>query len=104
MTYMHCPRCTDKALKITKVKEIEIDYCPKCRGIWLDHGELNHIIERSKIKPAKSEKTAVQKSTSLSSKLPKIKTKKSKSLFSGVADFFEDIVETIGEGGDSGDD
>lgn len=26
---------------------IEIDYCPKCRGIWLDRGELEKIIERS---------------------------------------------------------
>jgi Zn-finger nucleic acid-binding protein len=26
---------------------IEIDYCPKCRGIWLDRGELDKIIERS---------------------------------------------------------
>lgn len=26
---------------------IEIDYCPKCRGVWLDRGELDKIIERS---------------------------------------------------------
>jgi Zn-finger nucleic acid-binding protein len=26
---------------------IEIDYCPQCRGIWLDRGELDKIIERS---------------------------------------------------------
>ncbi|WP_257827053.1 TFIIB-type zinc ribbon-containing protein, partial [Campylobacter jejuni] len=26
---------------------VEIDYCPKCRGVWLDRGELDKIIERS---------------------------------------------------------
>jgi len=27
---------------------VEIDYCPQCRGVWLDRGELDKIIERSK--------------------------------------------------------
>ena len=26
---------------------VEIDYCPQCRGVWLDRGELDKIIERS---------------------------------------------------------
>jgi Zn-finger nucleic acid-binding protein len=30
---------------------IEIDYCPKCRGVWLDRGELDKIIERSQESP-----------------------------------------------------
>jgi uncharacterized protein len=33
---------------------IEIDYCPKCRGVWLDRGELDKIIERSAPEPAPS--------------------------------------------------
>jgi hypothetical protein len=32
---------------MTERKGIEIDYCPKCRGVWLDKGELDKIIERS---------------------------------------------------------
>lgn len=32
---------------IADKKGIEIDYCPECRGIWLDRGELEKIIERS---------------------------------------------------------
>lgn len=32
---------------MTERQGIEIDYCPQCRGVWLDHGELDKIIERS---------------------------------------------------------
>ena len=43
---MKCPVC-DVDLSISDKQGIEIDYCPKCRGIWLDRGELDKIIERS---------------------------------------------------------
>ena len=43
---MNCPIC-DVPLKMTERQGIEIDYCPKCRGVWLDRGELDKIIERS---------------------------------------------------------
>ena len=43
---MKCPNC-EETLLMTDKKGIEIDYCPKCRGIWLDRGELDKIIERS---------------------------------------------------------
>lgn len=43
---MTCPICKVDLL-ITDKQGIEIDYCPKCRGIWLDRGELDKIIERS---------------------------------------------------------
>ncbi len=44
---MFCPVCKDVRLEIAERKEIEIDYCPQCRGVWLDRGELDKIIERS---------------------------------------------------------
>ncbi len=44
---MKCPNCSDKDLLITERQGIEIDYCPACRGVWLDRGELDKIIERS---------------------------------------------------------
>jgi Zn-finger nucleic acid-binding protein len=34
-------------LLMTERQGIEIDYCPQCRGVWLDRGELDKIIERS---------------------------------------------------------
>jgi uncharacterized protein len=33
---------------------IEIDYCPTCRGVWLDRGELDKIVEKSEATPARS--------------------------------------------------
>jgi hypothetical protein len=43
---MKCPVC-DSNLQMTERSGVEIDYCPKCRGVWLDRGELDKIIERS---------------------------------------------------------
>ncbi|WP_243439788.1 zf-TFIIB domain-containing protein [Fundidesulfovibrio soli] len=43
---MKCPHC-DVDLMMTERQGIEIDYCSKCRGVWLDRGELDKIIERS---------------------------------------------------------
>jgi Zn-finger nucleic acid-binding protein len=44
---MKCPVCKDTNLVMTDRQGVEIDYCPQCRGIWLDRGELDKIIERS---------------------------------------------------------
>ena len=43
---MKCPMCAVDLLMSDR-QGIEIDYCPKCRGIWLDRGEIDKIIERS---------------------------------------------------------
>lgn len=44
---MNCPTCTNVSLVMSERKGIEIDYCPKCRGVWLDRGELDKLIEKS---------------------------------------------------------
>jgi len=41
-----CPNC-EVSLAITDRQGIEIDYCPDCRGVWLDRGELDKLIERA---------------------------------------------------------
>ena len=43
---MLCPVC-NVDLQLSERSGVEIDYCPKCRGVWLDRGELDKIIERS---------------------------------------------------------
>ncbi|GEO04948.1 hypothetical protein AAE02nite_26120 [Adhaeribacter aerolatus] len=43
---MKCPVCNETLL-MTDKQGVEIDYCPKCRGVWLDRGELEKILERS---------------------------------------------------------
>lgn len=44
---MKCPHCTDSILVMSDRQGVEIDYCPQCRGVWLDRGELDKLIERS---------------------------------------------------------
>lgn len=44
---MKCPICTETALLMSDRQGIEIDYCPQCRGVWLDRGELDKLIARS---------------------------------------------------------
>jgi uncharacterized protein len=43
---MNCPKC-NVTLSMTDRQGVEIDFCPQCRGIWLDRGELDKIIERA---------------------------------------------------------
>lgn len=49
---MNCPICSDAQLVMSERQGIEIDYCPKCRGVWLDRGELDKIIERASAEPS----------------------------------------------------
>ncbi len=58
---MKCPNCKETNLVISERKGIEIDYCPECRGIWLDRGELDKMLEKSK-----AEETSYAKEGSLS--------------------------------------
>ncbi len=51
---MKCPNCTDSFLTMSDRQGVEIDYCAKCRGIWLDRGELDKLLERSSQDPRKS--------------------------------------------------
>lgn len=44
---MDCPVCNNVQLLMADRQGIEIDYCPNCRGVWLDRGELDKIIDRS---------------------------------------------------------
>ncbi len=43
---MHCP-VDNETLVMADRNGVEIDYCPKCRGVWLDRGELDKIIDRA---------------------------------------------------------
>ncbi len=43
---MKCPNCNETLIMADR-QGIEIDYCPACRGVWLDRGELDKIIERT---------------------------------------------------------
>lgn len=57
---MLCPVCKTQALTMSERQGIEIDYCPQCRGVWLDRGELDKIIERSAAAPVTPPPAPVQ--------------------------------------------
>jgi Zn-finger nucleic acid-binding protein len=44
---MKCPHCGNVDLLMSDRQGVEVDYCPQCRGVWLDRGELDKILERS---------------------------------------------------------
>jgi uncharacterized protein len=44
---MKCPQCATEPLVMSERQGVEIDYCASCRGVWLDRGELDKILERS---------------------------------------------------------
>lgn len=46
---MKCPTCPDATLTMAERQGVEIDFCPQCRGVWLDRGELDKILERSTV-------------------------------------------------------
>jgi uncharacterized protein len=45
---MKCPVC-EIPLSISSREGVEIDFCPQCRGVWLDRGELDKVIERASV-------------------------------------------------------
>lgn len=49
---MNCPVCVDQQLIISSREGVEIDYCGQCRGVWLDRGELDKILDRVAVAPA----------------------------------------------------
>lgn len=57
---MKCPVCTTTDLLMSDRQGIEIDYCPQCRGVWLDRGELDKIIERTTVIPVQQPVEAPQ--------------------------------------------
>lgn len=49
---MKCPVCPDATLLLADRQGVEIDYCPRCRGVWLDRGELDKLLDLSVAAPA----------------------------------------------------
>lgn len=84
--YMKCPVCNDESLVMSDRQGVEIDYCPKCRGVWLDRGELDKIIERStsEFEPVRDQKYSKDQSKHVEGHGHH---KKRKSLLSEIFDF-----------------
>jgi uncharacterized protein len=84
---MKCP-VDDTTLAISDRQGIEIDYCPECRGVWLDRGELDKLIEREGkwVDEQVEERTRDRKDRKESKPEPPKKKKK-------VSSFLTDLME-----------
>ena len=88
---MKCPVCKDVTLLMSEKKGVEIDYCPECRGIWLDRGELEKIMEKEDAYINKEVKE-VKESSHKESKHYEEKPRKQKR-----ESFMSEIFEMFGE-------
>lgn len=85
---MDCP-IDGTTLQMSDRQGIEIDYCPHCRGVWLDRGELDKIIDRSATWSGGDDPRDDQRRDQPKAEKPKRSRSKS---------FFETIMESVGEG------
>jgi len=86
---MKCP-VDGELLVITERSGVELDYCPRCRGVWLDRGELDKIIEvaaRQVAVPAEVQAVPVQEERALR------RGGKSRKKRGGFADILEDLFD-----------
>jgi uncharacterized protein len=51
MPLLLCPNC-NTSMQAVQRSGVELDICPQCRGVWLDRGELEKIIEHGTARPA----------------------------------------------------
>lgn len=78
---MKCP-IDNTLLTVSERNGIEIDYCPQCRGVWLDRGELDKIIERSNLSAREGDRSGYSDSGGRARK-----PKKKSSLLGDLFDF-----------------
>ena len=95
---MKCPVCKDVTLLMSEKKGVEIDYCPECRGIWLDRGELEKIMEKEdayinkEVKESSHKNKEVKESSHKESKHYEEKPRKQKR-----ESFMSEIFEMFGD-------
>ncbi|MGK7392384.1 MAG: zf-TFIIB domain-containing protein [Candidatus Cyclobacteriaceae bacterium M2_1C_046] len=83
---MKCPN-DGTTLVMTERNGVEIDYCPECRGVWLDRGELDKIIERSTQQQPQSSTTFSSRSQPSGYSESDYKRRKKKDFLSDLFDF-----------------
>lgn len=84
---MKCPNCNEN-LQMAERHQTEVDYCPRCRGIWLDRGELDHIIERAGVMVRPMDTTAQRRADEVSmAPHPHANRRKRQSLLGEIFDF-----------------
>lgn len=90
---MKCPHCST-TLVMSDRQGIEIDYCPDCRGVWLDRGELDKLIERANndvpsSRPSQSRPATRRDDSDEIERSYSMKSPKKKKMSSLLGDIFE---------------
>ena len=84
---VNCPLCLDAPLEPKFVGPTEVDICTRCRGIWLDRGELDRLLDQ----PSRDQRPAPSRVDDRYDDRRKGKKKKSKS--QRLADLFEEVLD-----------
>ena len=89
---MKCPVCKDVTLLMSEKRGVEIDYCPECRGIWLDRGELDKLIEKEEktYQEARGNNYEYEEDRKKTKKSSHTKKRKRESLLGEVFEMFGD--------------
>jgi len=82
---MKCPLCSVDLL-LSEKQGVEIDYCPQCRGIWLDRGELEKIVEKAGSTTAGSNYDKSEENNKSYNNQENDKKKKGGGFFSNITD------------------
>lgn len=88
---MRCPLCIDTVLDVTHHGGIEVDICPKCKGVWLDRGELERLLEGSERR--RPPPASVPVDGGVPPRPPKSKKQRKKSFADRLEDVFEEILD-----------
>ncbi len=88
---MKCPVCHDADLLMAERQGVEVDYCPDCRGVWLDRGKLDRIVERGGAGDSRAQTSSAGVSGQGSSDDPRYSQKKQKK-----SSLFGDILGGLG--------
>lgn len=90
---MNCPLCIDEVLDVTHRGGIEVDVCPRCRGVWLDRGELDRLVADSGAAAPVAAVPGGGGPTMETSKNKKNRKDKKKDKRSRIMDLFEEVLD-----------
>jgi uncharacterized protein len=89
---MRCPLCTDEVLQPHLRNGIEVDVCPRCRGVWLDRGELGHLVDASPTQWAAGERSPDRR-PGAPAPGPGDRKARKKRLSDRLSDVFEELID-----------
>ncbi len=105
---MQCPLCINESLELMVRGEVEIDVCPRCRGVWLDRGEIDKLAGSGRAKVTRPKRSESKRSDSKryeprkdrddrddrdDKKRREDRKRRKKSFGEKIADVFDDILD-----------